>query len=211
MKTKRTHDRNASAETKLLLAARRLFCREGIHATGVARLVREAKVARRTLYERYGSKENLLRAVFANEAQMWHRWFDDDLSRHNEDPYGRLLSLFDLLHDWFSSGTFFGCIFVNAVAEHAKKGGWVQAMAISHRASINHRIAALLREAGVADPRLVTEKLSLVIDGAMVTAMVTGDAEEARIARAAAADLLAAAGIVPRRTRALRSSTARGR
>jgi AcrR family transcriptional regulator len=183
----------------LLLAATSLFCRDGIHATGVSRLLKDAQVARRTLYERYGSKENLLRAVFANEAAMWYRWFDQDLPLRSDDPCQRLLALFDLLADWFSSGTFYGCIFLNAVAEHNKSGGWLQQLALEHRNNVDRRLVALLQQAGLREAGPMADKLALVIDGAIVTAMVTGNANAAQIARATASDLLRAAGLtVPR-------------
>ena len=83
-----------SAQEKILEASKKLFCRDGIHATGVARIIKESGVARRTLYERYGSKESLLKAVFASEADMWFRWFDGDLSRPQIAPAARVLMLF---------------------------------------------------------------------------------------------------------------------
>lgn len=185
--------RRKSAEEKLLLTARRLFCRVGIHATGISRILEEAGVARRSLYMRYGSKENLLRAVFDTEAGMWFRWFDVDLPELECSAAERILSLFDLLEQWFEQEDFFGCVFINAVAEHEKDSGWVKNVAISHREKINTRLRAMVVKSGAPDPDIVTEKLSLVIDGAIVTAMVTGSSEAARIARLAAEDILARA------------------
>ena len=128
------------AKERLLESARRLFCREGIHATGVSRLLSEAKVARRTLYESYGSKENLLRAVFDREAAMWFGWFDHSLPQHTDDPEQRLIYLFDLLEAWFASGRFFGCLFTNAVAEHDKSSSWVRDLAQEHFDRVHARI-----------------------------------------------------------------------
>lgn len=181
-------------ETKLLQAAQRLFCSEGIHATGVARIIREAGVARKTLYDKYGSKENLLRAVFRAEADMWFRWFDVELPALGGDARARLLYLFDLLQHWFESGSFFGCVFINAVAEHEKEGGWVREIALDHRRKINGRLQALVAETGAGDAALTTEKLSLIIDGAIVTAMVTANPAIAAIGRATAADIIDRAG-----------------
>ncbi len=178
-------------EAKLLATAKRLFCSDGIHATGVARILKESGVARRTLYERFGSKENLLRAVFEAEAQMWIGWFDTDLPARFDDPAEQLLGLFDLLDGWFEDSEFFGCIFVNAVAEHEKEAGWVRDTAIAHRHIVNARLRKLLRRAGVRQAALVTDKLSLVIDGAIVTAMVTGQASAAMLAKRIAQDVLA--------------------
>ena len=179
-----------SAEEKLLLTARRLFCRVGIHATGISRILQEAGVARRSLYRPYGSKENLLKAVFDTEANMWFRWFDLDLSNLECPPRERVLFLFDLLEEWFEKEDFFGCVFINAVAEHEKDCGWVKDVAITHRDRINGRLRAMVAASGAKDPDLVTEKQSLIIDGAIVTAMVTGSSEAAHIGRLAAEDIM---------------------
>src|SRR6187200_2326959 len=90
-----------SPEARLLEAATELFCRQGIHATGVTAIIDRAQVARKTLYERYGSKDNLLRAVFAREAERWFVWFDQTLPGLSNDPSRQLISVFDLLGDWF--------------------------------------------------------------------------------------------------------------
>ncbi|CAA0089968.1 Uncharacterised protein [Starkeya nomas] len=185
--------RHTSPEAKLLSAARRLFCNEGIHATGVARIIKEAGVARKTLYDRYGSKDNLLRAVFAAEADMWFHWFDHDIPSRGKEPLARILSLFDLLEHWFASSEFFGCVFINAVAEHEKRNGWIRDIAVAHRDSINARLRELAVAAGARDPDELTEKMGLVVDGAIVNAMVTGDPRIAAIAKAATGDILARA------------------
>lgn len=184
-----------SAERKLLLSARRLFCREGIHATGISRLLDEARVARRTLYLTYGSKENLLRAVFELEASMWYRWFDEQLPKCSIAPLGQVLTLFDLLKEWFGRDDFYGCIFLNAVAEHDKESGWVRTFALDHRRNVDRRVIALLQSAGAPSPERLTDKIAMVIDGAIIAAMVTGDASVADLARETTADLLTAAGL----------------
>lgn len=178
-----------STEEKLLLTVRRLFCRVGIHATGISRILEEAGVARRSLYMHYGSKENLLKAVFETEASMWFRWFDLDLPNLECSPRERILS-FDLLEEWFEKEDFFGCVFINAVAEHEKDSGWVKDVAITHRERINGRLRAMVTASGAKDPDLITEKLSLIIDGAIVTAMVTGSSEAVHIGRLAAEDIM---------------------
>jgi len=185
-----TEAKGTATETKLLLAARRLFCRVGIHATGISRILEEAGVARRSLYTHYGSKENLLKAVFDTEAGMWFRWFDLDLASREDGARERILALFDLLGDWFEREDFFGCVFINAVAEHEKENGWVKEVAIAHREKINARLRAMVEASGARDPDMVTEKLSLVIDGAIVTAMVTGSSGAAHVGRLAAEDIL---------------------
>ncbi|MER2513892.1 MAG: TetR/AcrR family transcriptional regulator [Nitrosomonas ureae] len=185
--------RKISVEEKILCTARRLFCRVGIHATGIARIIEESGVSRRSLYTHYGSKENLLKAVFEAEANMWFRWFDSDLPTMECAPIDRILALFDLMQDWFGSDDFFGCVFINAVAEHEKSNGWIQEIANGHREKINAKLQSMVAESGARDPEIVTEKLSLLIDGTIVTAMVTGNGEIAHIGQLAAADILRSA------------------
>ena len=179
-----------SPEEKLLLAARRLFCRAGIHATGVTRILEEAGVARASLYTHYGSKENLLKAVFDTEANMWFRWFDRDLPGLNCSVRERILTLFDLLEKWFAKEDFFGCVFINAVAEHEKDSAWVRDVAGAYRDQIIDRLRALVVESGAVDSDMVTQKLGLIIEGAIITAMVTQNSQAAHVARLAAEDVL---------------------
>ncbi|TXI22056.1 MAG: TetR/AcrR family transcriptional regulator [Nitrosomonas sp.] len=182
--------RKISVERKILQTARRLFCQVGIHATGIARIIEESGVSRRSLYTHYGSKENLLKAVFEAEADIWFRWFDSDLPAMECSPVDRVLALFDLMRAWFESEDFYGCVFINAVAEHEKSNGWIQEVANSYREKISARFLALVAESGVKDPETVTEKLNLLIDGAIVTAMITGNGEIAHLGRMAAEDIL---------------------
>jgi AcrR family transcriptional regulator len=58
MATTRTHER-------ILDAATRLFADEGIHATGVDRVIAEADVAPMTVYRHFGGKDDLVTATLA--------------------------------------------------------------------------------------------------------------------------------------------------
>ncbi|WP_300088003.1 TetR/AcrR family transcriptional regulator [uncultured Nitrosomonas sp.] len=180
-------------EEKILLTARRLFCQVGIHATGIARIIEESGVSRRSLYTHYGSKENLLKAVFEAEASIWFHWFDHDLPQMECPPTERILALFDLMQDWFESEIFYGCVFINAVAEHEKCNSWIQEIANGYKAQFTAGLQAIVAASGVKEPEMVTEKLNLLIDGTIVTAMVTGNSEIAQIGRLAAADILRSA------------------
>lgn len=166
-----------SPEAKLLTAAKRLFCKEGIHATGVARVIKEAGVSRKTLYERYGSKDNLLRAVFEEEAAMWVNWFEQDIAGRTNGLNAQIDLLFDLLKTWFNSRSFYGCVFINAVAEHEKQDGWIRDVAASHREKINAYIETMLTADRLPDAKQATEKISFIIDGAIVAAMINSDGE----------------------------------
>src|SRR6266403_5900561 len=52
-----------SARGRLLNAATRLFCKNGINATGIDAIINEAGTAKTTLYKLFGSKTNLVRRL----------------------------------------------------------------------------------------------------------------------------------------------------
>src|SRR5690606_14240367 len=139
-----TTPRKISVEEKILQTARRLFCQAGIHATGIARIIEESGVSRRSLYTHYGSKENLLKAVFETEADMWFYWFDIELPQKKCSAEERILALFDLMQEWFRKDDFFGCVFINAVAEHEKCNSWIQEIANAHREKITAKLVAMV-------------------------------------------------------------------
>jgi len=185
-------DVRTSPEERLIAAGQRLFCREGIHATGIARLLSEAGVSRKTLYERFGSKERLLHVVLKREGEAWRNWFARGLANTRGTPQERLLAAFDLLGEWFRQPNFYGCAFINAVAEHDKIAMPLSELAITHREETNRLLLDLARQTGAAEPELLVEKISMLIDGAIVTAMMTRQPEAADYAKQAAADILRA-------------------
>src|SRR5262245_60786846 len=60
-----------SARGRLLSAATRLFCKNGINATGVDAIIHEAGTAKTTLYKLFGSKTNLVHVVLEQEGKLW--------------------------------------------------------------------------------------------------------------------------------------------
>src|SRR5512146_2387834 len=64
-----------SAHDRLLNAATRLFCKNGINATGIDAIISEAGTAKTTLYKLFGSKTALVTAVLESEGKQWREWF----------------------------------------------------------------------------------------------------------------------------------------
>src|SRR5436190_15614687 len=51
-----------SARERLLVAANELFYNEGVHTVGIDRIIEQAGVAKASLYNTFGSKDELVRA-----------------------------------------------------------------------------------------------------------------------------------------------------
>jgi len=179
---------------RLVLAAARLFNEHGIHATGIDRIIAEAGVARMTFYKHFGSKEGLVRAVMERESKAWFEWLDAELRRLQE-PRQRISAFFALLGKWFSRSDFKGCCFINAVGEHDRLDNSVRPIAKAHRKATFVYIRSLLEGSALADPDQLADQLTILADGATVTAMVTGNPRTAGSAAKAALALMDAADL----------------
>ena len=170
-----------SARLRLIEAASRLFCRMGINAVGVDAVIAEAGTAKATLYKNFRSKEGLVEAVLQHEGATWRDWFLSSLHEGQATPHEKMLRIFPLLRTWFAGGRFFGCPFINAVAEHDKQDQRLRQMTIAHKKVVLEAIETLAREAGAENPADLSHQIGLLIDGAIVMAMVTEDPAAADI------------------------------
>ncbi|MET9499130.1 TetR/AcrR family transcriptional regulator [Streptomyces sp. NPDC006552] len=105
------------AARRVLETASRLFYERGIHAVGVDLIAAEAGVTKKTLYDRFGSKEQIVVAYLATRDARWRAF----LAGHHDpaalSPVERVLAVFDASQEWMASNSGKGCSMVNAHAE----------------------------------------------------------------------------------------------
>ena len=171
-------------------AATHLFCKNGINATGIDAIIAEAGTAKTTLYKLFGSKTNLVHAVLESEGRQWREWFIASLEDGGGDAQTKLSRIFPALKRWFSEERFYGCPFINAVGEHDKHQKQFRAIAMRHKKVVLAHIEKLAAETGAAKPQMLAHQLALLMDGAIVAAMVSGDPAVADTAALTAGALL---------------------
>jgi AcrR family transcriptional regulator len=184
-----------SARGRLLSAATRLFCKNGINATGIDAIINEAGTAKTTLYKLFGSKTNLVHVVLETEGKQWREWFIDAVESGGGDPQTKLARIFPALKSWFGEERFYGCPFINAVAEHDKDQKQFRNIAMRHKKVVLAHIVKLADEMGAAEPEVLAHQLGLLMDGAIVAAMVTRDPGVADTAGLAAGSLFGPARV----------------
>ncbi|UGA48518.1 TetR/AcrR family transcriptional regulator [Bradyrhizobium quebecense] len=182
-----------SARGRLLNAATHLFCKNGINATGIDAIIDEAGTAKTTLYKLFGSKTNLVHAVLESEGKQWREWFIGAIEAGGGDPQTKLARIFPALKSWFAEERFYGCPFINAVAEHDKDAKQFRNIALKHKKVVLAHIEKLAGEMGATEPAVLAHQLALLIDGAIVAAMVSCDPGVADTAGLAASNLFAPA------------------
>ena len=181
------------ARGRLLAAATHLFCKNGINATGIDAIIDEAGTAKTTLYKLFGSKTNLVHAVLESEGKQWREWFIGAIEAGGGDAETKLARIFPALKSWFGEERFYGCPFINAVGEHDKDQKQFRAIAMKHKKVVLAHIEKLAGEMGATEPEMLAHQLALLIDGAIVAAMVSRNPGVADTAGLAACSLFAPA------------------
>jgi AcrR family transcriptional regulator len=189
--SQRNPDPPKSARARLLAAANELFYAEGINTVGIDRIIERAGVAKASLYDNFGSKEELVRAYLADRAASRQARIEAWLERY-DNPRDKLLGIFDWLADSISKPTYHGCYFQRANAElkPESSGRGVMGEAREWTDTLLERLA---REAGIPQPKKVARQLHILLDGAIVSASMDDARNAAATAKAMAVLVIDAA------------------
>lgn len=101
---------------RVLDAASALFYDRGIHAVGVDLIAAEAGVTKKTLYDRFGSKEQIVVEYLAARDERWQAFLVPYVEGATT-PRARILAVFDAARDWAGAFSTKGCSMVKAHAE----------------------------------------------------------------------------------------------
>jgi AcrR family transcriptional regulator len=177
---------------RLLAAADELFYADGVHVVGVDRLIKEAGVARASLYSTFGSKDELVRAYLERHFEKRRANVAEVLSQY-DTAKERLLGLFIELGAAVARSEFRGCRFINATAE-ARPEEPSLTVTDEYRSWLRTVFSGLATDAGARDPQRLGRQLATLYDGVAVAARLDADrAVAAEAARAAAETLIEAA------------------
>lgn len=163
--------------------ALKLFYRDGFNATGVERIIKEAGVSKKTLYNHFRSKDELVLATLRKRDELFRNSIIRETERLGSSPRDRLLTLFDAHHQWFQEKEFSGCMFINASAEFSAQDDPRHIICAEHKRLVRDYIRDQAELAGIKDPEALARKLNLLLDGAIVDAHVSGNKDSARIAK----------------------------
>jgi AcrR family transcriptional regulator len=176
----------AGARERILDTAYRLFARRGIRAVGIDEVVKEADVAKATLYRHFPSKDALTLAFLERRAELWTRgWVEAECLRRGSTPEERLLAVFDIFDEWFRLDDFEGCSFINVLLEFNDLEHPVARASALHLADIRSVLTRFATEAGVRDVDGFVRAWHILMKGSIVAAG-EGDREAAQRAKAVA-------------------------
>ncbi|MBC6463437.1 TetR/AcrR family transcriptional regulator [Actinomadura sp. HBU206391] len=156
---------------RILTSASELFYNEGINSTGVDRISEAAGVSKRSLYQRFTGKDELVAAYLTARGPALIDVFlpaeDDDAT-----PRERMLAVFSTLRAESGAGDFRGCAFVNAAVELPDPAHPARAVTLDHKLQVEAFFARQAALAGADDPDGLAQQLAVIFDGAMCYALV---------------------------------------
>ena len=158
---------------RILLAARDLFHRHGIRGVGVETIAETAGTNKMTLYRHFDSKDDLivayLRGVATEADDMWR----EIENGHPGDMIAQLKAWLILAEECVNTDGR-GCDLANAAVEltEASHPGRriIEELKTEHR----NRLAALCRRAGISQPEVLADTLTLLLEGARVSRQSAG-------------------------------------
>ncbi|MDQ0770931.1 AcrR family transcriptional regulator [Pseudarthrobacter defluvii] len=182
------------ARQLLLEAAARLFYANGVAATGIDTITAEAGVAKKSLYNNFSSKAELVAAYLEARHEEWLGLYRRRLEKA-ATPRERVLAVFDAYLDHanfaYQHG-FRGCGLLNAAAELPAGDPGREAVR-RHKEEVQQllatHVAALLPRQEQRAPRIAAH-LSFLLEGAMARAGLEGNDAPLQEARLIAGQLL---------------------
>jgi hypothetical protein len=120
----------------------------------------------------------------ARSSEDWLAWLTRELGRRQDPPGLRLLALWDLLEEWFASEDFAGSEVAAAVAAAPDgRGQATRAVLARHRLAVRRMLEELATAAGARDAAVLAAQLQVLVEGAIVGALIDRHPSVARHGR----------------------------
>lgn len=154
--------RGRGARERILDASRQLFREQGINHTGMDQLCAVAEVSKRTAYQHFTGKDELV-AEYLREQDP--DVLPDVFDRTDLTLRERLLAAFDVPAS-VTEGPTPLCPFVGAAVEIHDPTHPARLRVRDYKKAVAARFTQAAREAGATDPEQLGEQLALILDGA---------------------------------------------
>ena len=183
-------DRNATRR-RIIDAAYALFYRHGYARIGVDAIAERADVTKRTLYDHFRSKDDLLAAVLEQHHELALRQIAQWGARAESSLPGAIDTIFAELARWAATPRWAGSGFTRLAMELADMPGHpARVVARRHKAAVEDWFAQSLARRRMRDPKERAREIVLLLEGAVTLMLVHGDRAYAAAAARAAKRLL---------------------
>lgn len=183
----------SSRRQDLIDSAIGLFNEQGFHATGIELILDKTRMSKKTLYTYFRSKEELVLAALRHYDSRFRNDFMGKVDKASPSAEGRLLAIYDVAEAWFAQKDFFGCLFITVASEYPDRSSPIRQTSYEFKRLMRLYIKSLCDQLDISDPAGLADELSLLFEGATVTAQISGTSQAAQVAKKMARTMLAEA------------------
>lgn len=163
----------------LVSTALQLFYEKGINSVGINEVLQVSGIAKKTLYNYFSSKDDLVLATLEVRDQVFLTWLETELASADTDE-NVIRRLFTALDDWFKDkaeglSSFRGCYFINSSLESAISNPAIAKYCAEHK----QQVRQLIKNKLTSDDEALLDSLCILKEGAIVTAYVSQDKDAA--------------------------------
>jgi len=178
---------------RLIEAAREMTYTHGV-GVGVDSILDAAGVARRSLYQHFGGKDQLIAEVLRTTADRDVQRYREALDRGGTDARARILALFDAVYSAVAQPNFHGCRYTAADLALTDPSHPAHVETKNYKQRLHDLLNTELHHLGHAEPAAAADQLLLLIDGILATAVGQGGRRAKQAAQGLVAHVLDAAG-----------------
>ncbi len=154
------------ARDKVFAVAADLFYRKGVHAVGVEEIVKEAGVAKISLYRNFASKDDLVVAYLEDRSRAFLRQWDEAFVRYRDDPRAQLRAIMTYIAERTTEDGYRGCPFINFCAEFPDPSHPGRRVAQATKRALRERFLWLAEALRVPQPQELADGFLLLVEGA---------------------------------------------
>jgi AcrR family transcriptional regulator len=165
-RTQKNEPEGRLARERVFDAAADLFYRKGIQAVGVDAIVKQAGVAKISMYRSFPSKDDLVVAYLEERsADFWGQW-DDAFRQYEDDPHARLRAIMSYLAQRTTQPRYRGCPFLNFCCEFPEGSHPGRRPAETAKRELRQRFLRIAKALRAPRPKQLADSLLLMVEGA---------------------------------------------
>lgn len=177
----------AGPRERILETASRLFYSQGYNNTGINQILEEAKVAKASLYQHFGSKDELGVHYLRAGREEWFTGIEK-WTNAKKAPRQKLMACFDFLEYALQQNNFLGCKFINMLTEIGNTSPLMSKEIFEHKEKLRQYIKdfaeSALESKAEDEKEIIGDSIYLLFEGAIVESKIYKDTWPVKRAKA---------------------------
>jgi AcrR family transcriptional regulator len=163
---------------RIMETASRLFYTQGYNSTGINQILDEAKVAKASLYQHFGCKDELGIHYLKAGRDEWFTGIEK-WTGAKKTPADKLVACFDFLQYALQQNKFVGCKFINILSEIGESSPRMYKEIAEHKDTLRKYIKSFVQSAlkgkSKENIEVMGDSIYLLFEGAIVESKICKD------------------------------------